>query len=219
MEIPSKSDFKKLILKNNKKILEEFERVFEKEIKVFVGEIFGAYKLYKKIDEQYGNSDQGMYIAAYLFNAINNLASSFNLLISGYLIPAGNLMRHFTESSAMAILSSNKDYLERVKKEGNKFPVQKSLDYVAKHKKKFNIDSKGWTSFNNLMKKYHLYSHASLFSIATSFVHSRYGEGYVNIGSFFDSGKLDVYRIEIRRRIDAVKSLKNITEGLSQNKT
>lgn len=219
MEDKSKSDFEKLILKNNKKILKKFKKNFNKEIKIFAESIHETYNLYKLIDEQSRNNKQKVYIAAYLFNAINNLISSFNLLISGYLIPAGNLMRHFTESCAIAISSSDKDFLERVKDENNKLLAQEAWNYINEHKKKLNINNNGWKGFSNLRKQYHSHSHASWLTIKSSFVLARYGEGIVSAGPNFDLGKLEIYRTEIHKRINAVEFLKNIIQGLLQNLT
>ena len=208
------SDFKKIVLLNNKKIIKKFKKVFNKEIQMFAHEIFEAYKLCKIIDDQCKNNEQKQYVAMYLFNALNNLISSFNLLISGYLLPSGNLMRHFTESCAMAILSSDDNFFQKIKEENTKFPVHKSLDFVFANKKILDINKNGWIGFNGIKKIYNDYSHASLFSISASFLHCRYGEGITKIGPFFDDGKIDYYKKVINERINAVKSLKNIVNGL-----
>jgi len=221
----NKSDFKKIIFSNNNRVRKKFKKNFKKEIKIFIEKIFEAYQSYDLINQRIEGDKRKSYIAAYLFKAINDLVNSFNILISGQLIPAGNLMRQFFESSAIAILLSSEklDFLERIEKEGNKFPAHKSLNYVSKHKKKLNINENGWNAFRKFEKNYDLYSHSSPFSLVDTSLYlkkrDKKGSLLLKFGADFDPDRINHYRIEIERRISAVKSLKNIIDGLLQNKT
>lgn len=210
----NKVDFRKLVFTSNTKVRKKFKDFFSHEIESFIESIFVAYTAYKLIDEKCKGDKQKSYTAAFLFNAINNLVNSFNLLISGYLVASDNLMRHFMESSAMAILVSSKNlvYFERFTQEGNKFPVHKSLTFVSKNLNKLKIKHENWDKFIKLKRFYDLSSHPSAFALASIFNFSR--KGGVAIGTDFDPVKLIPYRKEIEGRISAAKCLKNIIDGV-----
>lgn len=211
-----KSDFRKEIFSCNNKVRKKFKKTFHSEIERFLNAVFRAYKTCKSIDEKCKGDKQRSYIAAFLFNALNNLVSSFHLLISGYVVSSGNLMRHFLESSAMAILLSNKDlnYFERFEQEGNKFPVHKAMDYVSKNVDKLKINHSNWHNFIEIGRFYNSSNHASAFALANMFHFS--SKGTVVIGADFDPAKLMPYRKEIEGRISAANCLENITEGIER---
>jgi len=211
-----KSDFRKKIFSCNNKMRKKFKKTFHSEIGRFLDAIFRAYKACKSIDEKCRGDKQRSYIAAFLFNALNDLVCSFHFLISGYLVPSGNLMRHFVESSAMAILLSNRDlnYFERFEQEGNKFPVHKAMDYVSKNVRKLKINLSNWHNFIEIGRFYDSSSHASAFALANMFHFS--GKGTVIIGADFDPAKLMPYRKEIEGRINAANCLGNIIKGIEK---
>jgi len=210
----TKVDFRKLVFTSNTKVRKKFKEFFSHEIENFIEAVFVACKAYKLFDEECKRDEQKSWTAAFLFNAVSNLVNSFNLLISGYLVASGNLMRHFMEPSAMAILVSSKDlgYFERFAKEGNRFPVHKSLMFVSKNLSKLKIKHKSWDNFIKLKKFYDLSSHPSAFALASIFNFSRRGE--VNIKPHFDSTKLMPYIKEIKGRISAAECLKDIIDGI-----
>jgi len=212
----NKSDFRKEIFSNNNRVRKKFNKAFHSEIVRFLDAVFRAYKAYICIHEKCKKDKRRLYFAAFLFNALNNLVSSFHLLISGYVVSSGNLMRHFMESSAMAILLSNKDldYFERFQQEGNKFPVHKAVEYVSKNVDKLKINPTSWHNFIETGRFYNLSSHASAFALANMFHFS--GKGIMVIGADFDSGKLIPYRKEIGGRISAANCLENIIVGIEK---
>jgi len=212
----NKLDFRKEIFSDNNKVRKKFRKAFHCEIERFIEAVFRAYKTCKSIDNKCKGNKQRSYIAAFLFSGINNLVSSFHLLISGYLVPSGNLMRQFMESLAMAILLSNRDlnYSERFEKEGNKFPVHKALNYVLKDASKLKINRRGWEEFLKIEKFYDFTSHASAFALANMFHFSR--KGVVIIGADFDPAKLKAYAKEINTRISGANCLENIVEGIQR---
>lgn len=211
-----KSDFRKKIFSCNNKIRKKFKKTFHSEIDRFLDAIFRAYKACKSIDEKCRGDKQRSYTVAFLFNALNDLVCSFHLLISGYMVSSGNLMRHFMESSAMAILLSNKDlnYFERFEQEGNKFPAHKAIDYVSKNVDKLKINPGNWHNFTEIKMFYNLSSHASALALANMFHFS--SKGTVVIGADFDPAKLMPYRKEIEGRISAANCLENIIEGIEK---
>lgn len=219
----SKDDFKNIIFSDNTKIRKQFQDAFTTEINDFIEAIFNAYEAQELLDKKCRNDKQKTYTAGFLFNAIKNLVGSFSLLISGYMVPSGNLMRHSAESLAMALLTSNKslNYFERLQsdlKKGKNFPVHKSLKYVLKHAHVLKIDSKKWSQFIDLFKFYDNYSHASLLSLSDIFDFARSGDFSIGPNYDSDSKKQEIYRIEINHRINMANFLKNVIKKQFLNK-
>jgi hypothetical protein len=161
--------FRKLMISDNRESKKQFEDAFSKEIDNFAEEIYKAYELCVLIDKKMGkNGMREAYTVGFLFNAVRNLLDSFCLFITGYAVPAGNLIRHFSESVAMAILISNKNltYFDRLEKELENFPFHKSVDFVLKKRSALNIEKSGWDDFKKIAKFYDKYSHATLLSLA-----------------------------------------------------
>lgn len=211
-----KSDVRKIVFSDNSEVRKKFNKALSSEIEDFIEVIFKAYGGYKLIDAGSKEDKRKSYVSAFLFNAISNLVNSTSLLISGYLIPSRSLMRHFSESSAMAILLSSRDlnYLERFEKEGNQFPVHKALNYVSRNVDKLKIDRKGWDKFVKIEKFYDSSCHASAFALA-SILHF-YCKGMVSMGSDFDPVKMPEYEKEVKMRIGAANCLVNITVGIRE---
>lgn len=123
-------------------------------------------------------------------------------------------MRTIIEAASAAILiSDNKlDYYQKIK--ANVFSPSKFVDAVSRNANRLGINTKSWNAFMKLRNIYNNYSHASLFNLSSTLSFSQ--EGALTFGSFFDPGMLPAYRKEIKSRLDFAKSLKNITEGISQ---
>lgn len=208
----TKSDFKKLICSDDTTTRKQFMIAFSDKIEKFVDKIFDTYHVFKKIDQKCKGDKRRSFTAAFFYNALNSLIVSFNLLISGYLVPSGNLMRHFAESLATALLVSSEELnvLERV--ENNQFPVHRSLDWINRKKvaSKLQINKKRLEKFRQVIKNnYNDYSHASLFSLANVFY---FDQNATVLGAVYDPGKKKGYEIEIEQRLRAIASLKNAME-------
>ena len=153
-------------------------------------------------------------IEMFLLAAFNSILISTKLLILGLLVPAGNLMRHFAEAIAIAILCSSKhlDIHDRVRKESKTFPYHDALKILSKPNtvKLLQLDSKGVEQNKNVNNLYDKYSHASVFSLS-----SFYDFGKSNkptLGVFFDEGKRFAYEKELKGRLSACILLQNAIE-------
>ena len=187
---------------------------FEQEINDFIGAFLRAYDRWVWFDSKINNDERKAYISAFLYLSLNSLLNSTSLLVSGYMIPSGNLMRTIIEAVSAAILiSDNKlDYYRKIKE--NAFSPNKFVDAVSRNANTLGINSKSWNAFMKLRNIYNDYSHASLFNLSSTLSFSQ--EGALNFGAFFDVGMVSAYRKEIKSRLDFAKSLKNIIEGISQ---
>jgi hypothetical protein len=85
--------FSKEIFGEDKEVKEKFISNFESEITAFINAIVESYQAWLKYDASIGSGRRRAFVAAFLFNAISNLTASMKMLISGYTIPAGNLVR------------------------------------------------------------------------------------------------------------------------------
>lgn len=214
--IESKSDLKKIICSNNQDILEQFLQRFPEQIDLFVQELFTAFSSYKLLDGRCVNDEQKSYIAAYIFQALNNLIISFNLLIFGNWMASGNFIRQYLESIFMAILFSHprldKDYFQEFRKLGNEFKVYKCFDYVEKNLDYLDIDPSAWENIKKTRTNYNAYSHSSPLSLTNIISFSNHG---AIIGFEYDVEKEDFYIKEIFLRISAAKNLQNVIDYLN----
>jgi hypothetical protein len=211
----TKKDFLNIIQTSNNYVLEKFIESYKAEIDRFADEIYKAYQSYKEIDSECKGDERKAYIAAFLFNSINSLIESFNLLICGHWISSGNIMRHFIESSLMAILLSrddlDKNYYEMFKDKGVNFKVVKAFDYVEKNLETLDLNKENWEKLREIKKQYNLYSHASALALCGIFDFSTHS---IVIGCNFDQDKKEGYEKEIKLRISAAQSLISTIEFL-----
>lgn len=204
-----KSDFKKVICCSDIKTRKQFKEKFSLEIDNFITLIFDAYKEWQKLDDKCKNDDRASITAVFFFNAINHLVVSFNLLLSCYMVPAGNLMRQVLESLAMAILISSKKMqeFEKFKKEPKKYPVFQAMNLVNQSLPKLNINYKAWSTVWDTWKFYHQWSHPAYLSLIDRFDFSTMDK--IILGGMYDSGKVFAYKKEIKQRIALANLLKN----------
>lgn len=215
----SREDFVKVILSGTAETEAQFKERFSQEIETFIDTISNTYKLFREFESGSDKDYRKAYTSAFLFNAIKNITESFTIFLFGFQPAAGNLMRHFFESIAMAMLLSNKDInvFEEYHKDPSRFPVHKSLTYVSRHVNngKFRIVNKeAWNKFAEMEKFYDKYSHAS--ALALSHVFHFATKGSIVIGGDFDEDRIEHYRKEIKRYISGAAALKNAIEGISQ---
>ncbi len=211
-----KNYFKRLVLCGNKTPRSKFKTSFGNEINQFIDNIYVTYKAYKVIDKECKGDVRKTWVAAYLYNAIHVLISAFNIFISGYIIPSGNLMRQFHESVAMSMLLSNTKlkYFDDYIREPRDFKVYQVFTFIDKHLSSFEINTKSWNNFLKVKDFYHNLSHPSALAVSSlAVLESK--KNLVVLGSYYDAGKLREYKIEIDRMVNAADILKNIIEGIT----
>ena len=212
----SKSYLKEILLSDNSEYQKKFTSEFAKEIDQLSNDLFLAYQRYEKIEARDKNRE--FLIKSFIFNAIQNIVSAFNIFISGYLVSPGNLMRQYHESIAWSILCSTAalNYYEKITEEiGNKtksIKFHKGLDIVQKNLSKLtNIDASAWRKFKKIRDSYHNLSHTTLLAISANAIID--GKGCI-LGGYFDKGKIKQYRQEIKKMLSAAKLLPNIIDGI-----
>ena len=207
-EALSYDNVRAILFSGNEETRQKFLHYFEPEIDTFVSEIARSYKRLQQMTPRVPYDKRSAWVDEFLFAAFNSLLTSFHLLISGFSIAAGSLMRHYGEATAMALLLSHRqintyDSLER----DFRFPVHKALDIVKKKRNMqlLGVNEKGWEKFIGITSFYNQYSHPSVFAAAITRVFS--SPGSRQIGGEFDLKKKDAYQKEIRLAISAAKRL------------
>ena len=212
----SRSDLENILFSDNSDVRSRFRENFADPIQKFLTESERTCGRLRGFTHAVSKDRRAAWTESFLFGAFNSLVTSCHLLISGFPIPAGNLMRHYGEAAAMALLCSHHDIhvVEQLNKD-KKFAVQKAVQNVQKNAKRLKINRKAWKGFEDITKWYDHYSHASVFSLATLTIFSR--PGTVILGSGFDDEKQKRYRNEIELRISSMARLYEFIEAVEQN--
>ena len=116
----SKEDFLAIVISSNDTEKSKIVKLFETEINDFVSHIFTAYELHESLSKKWkvkfeNDEIRFLWIEKYIYYAIHNLLCSTSLLLAGYLVASGNLVRQFFESFVMAMAFANRkiDYFEK----------------------------------------------------------------------------------------------------------
>jgi hypothetical protein len=96
-----------ILLSDNEETRQRFLQHFGSEIRNFVSEVTRTYSRLQEMPARVPHDIRSGWVEQYLFVAFNSLVTSFHLFISGFHIPAGNLMRHYGEATAIALLLSH----------------------------------------------------------------------------------------------------------------
>ena len=215
----SQSDLEAILFSDNSGARSRFRQHFADLIKQFLDETERAYRRVLSFGRGLKPDLRAAWTEAFVFNAFNSSFTSCHLLISGFPIPSGNLMRHYAEASAMALLCSHHafDVARRFDEAPTKFPVHRAVQLVRKRRNAelLRINAQGWASFEAIAKWYDDYSHSSALSLATQ---TMLGEPRGRIlGGEFDDGKRAGYRKELGLRVSSMARLCDLTAAVEEN--
>jgi hypothetical protein len=154
----------------------------------------------------------------FLHAAFNHVLSSTNLLVAGFPLPSGQLMRHFGESVAMLFLCLDpaSGVLERYQADPRKYPADEAVARVrrpkqwARTKRLLDATDDGWEPFVVLDRLWGQFSHAGAFALGFQFKFA--DSGALIIGAEFDPDKVEQFRQELRWRRSAFESLEGIAD-------
>ena len=200
------------LLGDNQEARSQFISHFQPEISAFIDAMASAYKSWMKYDKIVGTDKRRAYVAAFLFNAISNLIASMKLLISGYSIPSGNLVRQTLEAIFVAILCSNKKLQVYQQVDQDKFSTKNAGKMVLKNWEMLNIEKKSIQAAMKVYEFYHKFSHSSSLALAHNISFTNSGKIYV--GPSFDDKKLFAYRKEVSGRLNVAKTISNVIQGI-----
>lgn len=212
-------DLRAVLLGDNADVRAQFLNHFQELIDDFLVRAATAYARMQAFTRSVTADRRAAWSEAFLFSAFNSSLTSCHLLISGLSIPAGNLMRHYGESCAMALLCSHQaiDVFARLDANPAMFPVDSAVQAVRKRRNAelLSVDTDAWSVFQSITRWYDTYSHATVFSLATQAMLSERGKAIV--GGGFDEFKRDSYRKELTIRVSSMDRLHDITEAVERN--
>ena len=207
----------KAVLEDDLEIQSDFMKHFQEEVIGFVRSISQIYEKWQEFDSQVNDHEQRATVSALLFYIVSALINSLRLLVRGYSVASGNLMRHAIEALAMAILCSKANHTYFQKFLHNRFSVHKALDRLASNRTKFGVSKAGVERLIKGRKFYDQYSHPTGLTVTS--VVSLKNKGDIYLGPNFDEGKLDGYEKEFKARRNFAASLVDAIEGIRVNAT
>jgi len=148
--------------------------------------------------------------------AINAVLCATHHLVSGYPTSAGNMLRHYTEAVAMALLCLDRTsgVFEQFSSNMKDFPVHSAPTKLRQTKRRHALkeliafDEQAWETVLSLNQVYDSLSHASALSLAHL---QRFDTDNVMIlGGEYDTAKDDAYAKDLGRCATAAESLAHL---------
>jgi len=203
---------REIVFDDNSESRSAFEAALSDEVHSAILALSNSYCAYQDVCSSMPPGKRSAVVFGFLHVAYNSLIGALQLLMSGYLAPAGNLMRHFTEGTAMMLLCAERTNgaLEKDEKQGMNYPFHQVLSTLAKARTReaIGLDRKEWESFMNVSKFYNAHSHASDLAVSANIMVDT--PGMVVLGGQFDSGKLEQYRIAANQIASAAAVLRSL---------
>lgn len=190
------------VFDDNAEVRSLFEKHLGPEVSNALLGIASGYRAYRELEDKVVLDVRAAYVEAYAFTALNSLITSTHLLVSGMMVPSGNMMRQYGEAIAMALLCSEPklNAYEKLKADPKKYPVHKSIDLLATKKVQstLGVNPKEFARFQRLTKFFSNYSHVSQLGVGSQFIFSK--PGWLGLGGAFDLAKIEQYRQELAWR-------------------
>jgi hypothetical protein len=197
---------------NNSDVTEKFSSSYPNEILKFCEHIDKCNKIFNKYNSASNPSERLCNVGAFVFLGVDNLFTSMHLLMQGYLIPSGNMLRQSLEAVAMAVLLSEVNELEVIVKKGwstrnfykdflnNMKHTQShhSLRWMEKNSMRLKLSNSGLEILRKSKNFYNNYSHPNLFSLSSRMVMGN-SAGFIT-GGIYDEDKEIFYVKEVRGR-------------------
>ena len=215
----SRNDLENILFSDNSDVRSRFREEFADLIGEFLNASERACRRLRTFTSAVKTDRRSAWTESFLFYAFNSSLTSCHLFISGFPIPAGNLMRHYGEAAAMALLCSHHaiDVVKRLDKDLEKFPVDDALQLARKKRNAelLKINSNAWKDLEDITKWFNKYSHSSVFSIATLWMFSK--PSTFIVGSGFDEDKKESYRRQLQLRVSSMTVLPEIIGAVERN--
>lgn len=216
----SVTEMRELVFSDNDEAQAWFAKVFSADIRSTIRDLTDAWNRYRALADEIAEQKRPAEVLLFVHVALNSIFTALHLLVSGYAIPAGNLMRQYAESVAMAMLCADEslDVFERYTSNRQQYPTHKALDLITREKvsrtlqKSLHLDKQGYAGFVSTMKFYDNLSHASAITLGYTFMFSKMG-GLI-LGAQADPKKHAQYRREIRLFGRAASTVRDLVEIL-----
>jgi hypothetical protein len=215
----SDEELRRGLFGTNAKVRDQFDAHFEQKLQLFLDNSQTVCTSFRTFASSVSKDRRAAWCEFFMYGAFDFAFTSCHLLITGMMIPAGQLMRLYGESCAMALLCSHHaiDVLDRLESNPRGFPIDDAVRLV--HRKRntelLDVDRDGWQTFKQITEWYDRYSHATVFALQTQLMVSS-PEIHVLV-SEFDEEKLEIYRKEITLRVSAMNRLCDLTAAVTRH--
>ncbi len=205
----------KIVMEDNAAVRGEFLKHFDQEIAECVKSVAAAHENWQKFAATAGEHEQKNLVSLLIYYAINSLINSLTLLVNGYIVASGNLMRHAIEAVPTAILCSkgSATYYDKFRK--NRFPVHKAPERLLRRRTDFNVKKQAVERLMKARKFYHRYSHPTPLSVTSVTPLGQEGDAY--LGPSFDNRKTDGYKKEFSSITGFANLLANTIDEINLN--
>src|SRR5438445_12000491 len=204
------------LVASNADVQARFRAEFPIEIERAVVAVAAAHRALDLYRHRLKSSIQMATVDLFFHSAVNSVLCSLHHLVSGYPIAAGNLMRHYTESVAMALLCMDQSLgvLEAFSKDRKHFPVHDDPTKLRKKRvrsaleAKLAFDASAWETVLDIASLYDQLSHASALSLGHQLMLDT--DDMMIISGEYDPAKKEPYRSDLIRRASAAESLAHL---------
>src|ERR1035437_10197554 len=149
------TDVRSLVFSDNAEAQRWFAKFFSADIRSTTQEFARAWNRYRALADEIAQEKRPAEVLLFVHTALNSILTAFHLLVSGYPVPSGNLMRQFGECVAMALMCADKSLSVFDRYVGNRrqFPIHKALDLVTQERisrslqKNLHLDKQGYSEF------------------------------------------------------------------------
>lgn len=214
-------------------VKEDFKNNCSAEIMLFSEAMAIAFQNYSELEKFCGTKsepEQSVYVAAFTLGVIDDLVTSMKLMISGKLIPSGNLMRQSIEGLALATLCSSQElllikkgkrvvqvkYWRLVRDCDKQVSSHRALEHLELNRQTLHVNADILEDMKRTRKVYNAFSHPSVEALVSRVAEHR-GNPTNFIGGNFDLSKLGLYKQEINRRAGFCKILPSAIRLLMKN--
>ena len=211
--------FERELLGSPTEVLRQFLAHFDADARKFVLEIATAARVWEQFGDAAKKREQTQkeltYSSAYFLNSVNFTLVSTRLLLSGYIVPAGNQARYAVESLAFGVLSAFPDTgAYRDWKKGHDIEY-KALDWLTRNAEHCRVDKKNVEMLNTQIKCYDKYSHPSREALKSIWLPpcQQHPDGAWNVGAIFVEGDLEEYRQELENRLRLAQLIAHTIAG------
>ncbi|OXI83588.1 hypothetical protein CFB40_21095 [Burkholderia sp. AU31652] len=218
------------LLDNDQRVRDEFAGALESELAQLAEAIASCFQRMPPIHEVAVRlrSPRIDIMCAFLLGVLDDVMVSTKLLLTGKLMPSGNVMRQAIEGVAMAILCSTEDelviverprqgdlrgrYWELVWADDRLVQGQRAVDQLALNAEALGINPEGIASLQAAQKFFHPFSHCGRVAIAHRAALDQ--PGVFNLGGHFEIAKLDGYHVHLRQQTNLCSVLAPALEHL-----
>jgi hypothetical protein len=191
----------------------EYLAHFAADVERFTTAMAQAVMEWRGIDTGIGDVPRA-YVSGLVHTAITLHIVSFKLLLSGHLVPAGNVFRQVIESIALALLCSSQELTVLQSFMDGEYSSKNAVRDVVRNWKKLGLLEGASKQLQDSQKFYGEYSHVTRLTLANMISFSDQG---AYVGANFDKGKLDAYRKEVNGRVGLAEVFPNAIAAVKMN--